>query len=375
MKAVGIIAEYNPFHNGHKYQIQQAKQTTGADIVIIVMSGNWVQRGQPAIIDKWQRAEIALNNGADIVIELPVQAAVQAADIFAKKAVEILSKFHCEWLAFGSEHPELDFEELAKKDLSNSNFINNDYKKSYASLIREAIGEATGKNISDPNDVLALNYAIANNKMEHHMKLVPILRKGSNHHDKDLNHDIKMASASSIRDAIETNRIDETADFLPTGYDKTVFNQICSWNDFWSLLKYKVTTSSIDELENIYQMNEGLEYRFKKFIYQANSFDEFISLIKSKRYTYSRLRRLCVYTLLNWKKDDDLGSQYARILAFNKFGNGYLNHIKKDIKLPIITKIDKHLSENELKFDVNAGKIYESINNRKQDVGKHPIIY
>ena len=172
-----------------------------------------------------------------------MQSAVQPADIFAQKAVEILANFKCEWLAFGSEHPELDFEGLAKKDLSNSKFVNNDYKQSYAGLIREAIDGVTGQRISDPNDVLALNYAIANNSMEHHMQLVPILRKGSNHHDKELNHDIKMASASSIRDAIETNRIDETIKFLPTAYDKSVFNKICSWADFWKLLKYKVITS------------------------------------------------------------------------------------------------------------------------------------
>ncbi|KOY71173.1 nucleotidyltransferase [Apilactobacillus kunkeei] len=373
MKAVGIIAEYNPFHNGHKYQIEQARRATNADAVIVIMSGNWVQRGQPAILDKWTRAQMALENGADMVIELPVQCAVQSADIFALHAVNILASLKCEWLSFGSEHPNINFNGLANIDL-NETKIDQDYTKSYAELIRDALTNATGEDVSAPNDVLALNYAIANLKNNHQMKLVPIKRNGANHHDHDLNTDVSIASASSIRAAILDNS-KELAQYLPDNTDIEVLKKHVAWEDFWPLLKYKIETSSIDELNHIYQMTEGLEYRLKKYIYEAQSFDEFLRLVKSKRYTYARLQRLFVYTLLNWRKSDDLSQEYVRVLGFNKSGRAYLNDIKKQIEMPVITKINKELSESELNFDVVSGRIYENINHIPQDAGKIPLIY
>ncbi|CAI2591743.1 tRNA(Met) cytidine acetate ligase [Apilactobacillus kunkeei] len=373
MKAVGIIAEYNPFHNGHKYQIEQAKQATNADTVIVIMSGNWVQRGQPAIIDKWTRTQMALENGADMVIELPAQCSVQPADIFAKHAVNILANLQCEWLSFGSEHPELDFNRLANIDLRRT-VIDQDYTKSYAELIRIAISNATGEDVNAPNDVLALNYAIANLNNNHKMKLVPVKRNGANHHDLGLNDSGNIASASSIRKAIMDNS-DSLDKFIPSSSNIDALENHVSWEDFWPLLKYKIETSSIDDLNQIYQMNEGLEYRLKKYIYQSQSFDEFLRLVKSKRYTYSRIKRLFVYTLLNWRKTDELNQEYVRVLGFNKSGRAYLNDIKKDVNIPIITKINKELSENELNFDVVSGRIYENINHLPQDAGKIPLIY
>ncbi|WP_220729507.1 nucleotidyltransferase [Apilactobacillus zhangqiuensis] len=373
MKAVGIIAEYNPFHNGHKYQIEQARQATNADIVIVIMSGNWVQRGQPAIVDKWTRAQMALANGADMVIELPVQCVVQPADIFAKHAVNILASLKCEWLSFGSEHPDINFNQLANLDLKQIK-IDQNYTKSYAELIRDALIDSTGEDVSAPNDVLALNYAIANLKNSHQMKLVPIKRNGANHHDHDLNNNGTIASASSIRAAImdESNQLSQ---YLPNNTDVDVLKNHVNWEDFWPLLRYKIETSSIDELNHIYQMTEGLEYRLKKYIYDARSFDEFIRLVKSKRYTYARLQRLFVYTLLNWRKSDDLSQEYVRILGFNKSGRAYLNDIKKKIEIPVITKINKELSEAQLNFDVVSGRVYENINHFPQDAGKIPLIY
>ncbi|MGQ2282753.1 nucleotidyltransferase [Apilactobacillus kunkeei] len=373
MKAVGIIAEYNPFHNGHKYQIEQARQATNADAVIVIMSGNWVQRGQPAILDKWDRAQMALENGADMVIELPVQCAVQPADIFASHAVNILAGLKCEWLSFGCEHPDINFNELANVDLKETKIVH-DFTKSYAELIREALINATEEDVSAPNDVLALNYAIANRKNDYQMKLVPIKRSGANHHDRNLNNDGSMASASSIRLAI-LNNSKELFHYIPESTNIELFKNHVDWENFWPLLKYKIETSSIDELNHIYQMTEGLEYRLKKYVYEAQSFDEFLRLVKSKRYTYARLKRLFVYTLLNWRKNDDLCQEYIRVLGFNKNGREYLNKIKKQIEMPIITKINKDLSESELNFDVVSGRIYENINHIPQDAGKIPLIY
>lgn len=372
MKAVGIIAEYNPFHNGHKYQINKARQATNADAVIVIMSGNWVQRGQPAILDKWTRTQMALENGADMVIELPVQCAVQTADIFARHAVKILASLKCEWLSFGSEHPNINFNKLSNLDLKETK-INHDYTKSYAELIRKALIDVTGEDVSAPNDVLALNYAIANYSNNHQMKLVPIKRNGSSHHDQDLNKG-NIASASSIRAAI-LDCSKEVFQYIPDNIDTNILKNHVNWEDFWALLKYKIETSSIDELNQIYQMTEGLEYRLKKYIYESRSFDEFLRLVKSKRYTYARLQRLFVYTLLNWRKSDDFNQEYVRVLGFNKIGRTYLNGIKKQMDIPIITKINKELSESQLNFDVVSGRIYENINHFPQDAGKSPLIY
>lgn len=377
LKAVGIIAEYNPFHNGHLYQIREARKLTNADIVIVVMSGNWVQRGQPALIDKWQRTQMALKNGADLVLELPVQSAVQPAHIFAQHAVNILTQIGCSFLSFGSENPTLDFNLLASKISQNESTDDtfSNHNLTYSALIQAQISAITGYCINQPNDILGLNYAMANYKNKGILELVPIHRLATKHHDTQLSTDSCFASASALRQLILQSDLVTASKYMPQ-YHNATFNNLVTWNHLWPLLKYKIITTSVSELATIYQMTEGLQYRLKKYIGRAQSFDEFLHLIKTKRYTYARLRRLLVYTLLNWKANNpNLQTEYLRVLGFNTIGQSYLKQVKHDLSIPIVTKISKKLANNELNLEVIAGQIYGNIYGKSQDFGKSPIIY
>jgi cytidyltransferase-like protein len=378
LKAVGIIAEYNPFHNGHLYQIREARKLTHADIVVVVMSGNWVQRGQPALIDKWQRTKMALQNGADLVLELPVQSVVQPAHIFAQHAVNILTQIGCSFLSFGSENPTLDFDLLASKisqNESTNDGIFNNHHLTYSALIQAQISAITGYDINQPNDILGLNYAIANYQNNSKLTLFPIPRQASSHHDTEIALHSHFASGSALRQLIMQSDLSTVLQYMPQ-YSAEVFNHIVTWNQLWPLLKYKLITTSVDELATIYQMTEGLQYRLKKYVSQAQSFNEFLHLIKTKRYTYARLRRLLVYTLLNWQDSDVyLNQEYIRILGFNTKGQQYLKQVKHTLSVPVITKINKKLAEKELSLEVIAGQIYGNIHGNNQDFGKSPIIY
>ncbi|WP_353485761.1 nucleotidyltransferase [Apilactobacillus xinyiensis] len=371
LKAVGIISEYNPFHNGHLYQLKEAKRLTGADLVVVIMSGNWVQRGEPALVDKWTRTDIAIRNGADLVIELPFQCAVQPADLFAKYAVNILGNLKCSYLSFGCENNQINFNELShfkkiKQDIKS--YL--DANTPYSAAIRDYVYSKTGKRISSPNDVLGMNYAISNSALECPMKLYPVKRLGANHHDSDLNYKADISSASAIRSAI-LKHDNDFSKFLPN-YN-IHFDEIITWNAFFPYLKYMISMSSTNELSQIYQMSEGLEFKLKKEINASNSFEEFISKIKSKRYTYARLKRLCCYILLNYQNDAIF--EYIRVLGFNNLGKSYLKQVKKSIDIPIISRVNKSNLNNELRYEYRAGFMTGIITNENEDLYRFPLIY
>lgn len=375
LNAVGIISEYNPFHNGHLYQIKKAKELTHADLCIVVMSGNWVQRGQPASFDKWNRAKMALENDVDLVVELPFQYSVQPASIFAKSAVNILGALQCKWLSFGSENPEMNFSKLATVNLENPEYFKN-YEENYTSAIQQLIAEKTGFFINKPNDILAFNYALYNRQLSIPMKLIPVKRKSSNHNDVEIiDSSLNISSATSIRKNI--NNVSKIYNVIPKSTLEVIENNQCiDWNTFWKYLKYKILTNSVNELRSIYQMTEGLEYRFKKYIKISNDFDEFLNNLKTKRYTFSRLRRLCVYVLMNFKSIDfENSSEYIRILGFNSVGRKYLKQIKKKTNMIIISNPSKALLEKELKFDYLSGNIYSIESKKNEDLYKVPLIF
>ncbi len=375
LKAVGIISEYNPFHNGHLYQIRKAKEITNADLCIVVMSGNWVQRGQPSAFDKWNRAKSALENGVDLVVELPFQYSVQPASIFAKAAINILGALKCRWLSFGSENPEINFDKLSTINLDNPEYFKN-YKETYTAAIQKLIYENIGISINKPNDILSFNYAIYNKQLSNPMKLIPIKRILSNHNDSEIiNSDLNISSATSIRKNI--NNFSKLSNVVPKSTLEMIrTNYFVDWNIFWKYLKYKILTNSVKELRNIYQMTEGLEYRFKKYAKMSTNFDDFLIKLKTKRYTFARLRRLCVYVLINFKSTDfDATNEYIRVLGFNNLGRAYLKQIKKVIDMMIISKPSKKLLEKELKFDYLSGNIYSIESEKNEDLYKVPLIF
>ncbi|GAO99750.1 nucleotidyltransferase [Fructobacillus ficulneus] len=388
MKAVGIIAEYNPFHNGHAYHIQRAKELTGADLAVVVMSGNFVQRGEPAILDKWERTQLAMNSGADLVVELPVFYAVQPGHLFAEGAVKILQALGVEDLVFGSENPTIDFMDLAKKAAeieSQGQFT--DRSQTYASAYAGQLEEATGFKLENPNDILAFSYAKAVLKSGLPMNLVPIGRLEAGYHDQTFAEDQTIASASSIRLALHKGKFDKVENVVPAetlAALKDKPNTLDFEKPFYDLLRYRLLTDTVGQLGQVYQMAEGLEHRLAATAGNPEapqSYQSFIKAVKTKRYTFARIQRTLLYTLLNIKVDQmqaAMADSYIRLLGFNDLGQGYLSEVKRRATLPIISKVDMGLAKANLRLDYKAGQIWQVLAGQQgvklgQDLSRKPI--
>lgn len=376
---IGIITEYNPFHNGHLYQIQQVKKQFPDAPLVIAMSGNFLQRGEPAIIDKWHRAAECLANGADLVMELPLMAAVQPADRFAYYGVWTLAQMGVTDLFFGAEHATFDFMHDAQKAMEIiGNF--NKYHESFAKTYQQVITEKVGHQVDQPNDLLGLAYAKANLKLKAGISLHPIQRKNANYHDIELNDAGTIASASAIREALHHQNQDFEK-FVPhqTAQDLKA-QSLVSWDDFWIHLKMELLTHSPQELEKIYGMAEGIQYRMIAMVQRsefAGDFDSWIKAVKSKRFTYTRLSRLATMTLLHITWDDVASFEaqpYLRVLGFSKKGQAVLHAAKKSCDHPIITNVSQDEKKGILRIDYRAGKVYQAVCGNEQDLKHAPIM-
>ena len=376
---IGIITEYNPFHNGHLYQIQQVKKQLPDAPLVIAMSGNFLQRGEPAIIDKWHRAAECLANGADLVMELPLMAAVQPADRFAYYGVWTLAQMGVTDLFFGAEHATFDFMHDAQKAMEiTGNF--NKYHESFAKTYQQVIAEKVGHQVDQPNDLLGLAYAKANLKLKAGISLHPIQRKNANYHDIELNDAGTIASASAIREALHHQNQDFEK-FVPhqTAQDLKA-QSLVSWDDFWIHLKMELLTHSPQELEKIYGMAEGIQYRMIAMVQRsefAGDFDSWIKAVKSKRFTYTRLSRLATMTLLHITWDDVASFEaqpYLRVLGFSKKGQAVLHAAKKSCDHPIITNVSQDEKKGILRIDYRAGKVYQAVCGNEQDLKHAPIM-
>lgn len=375
MKSVGLITEYNPLHNGHLYHLQQAKAVTGADIVIVLMSGNWVQRGLPAIVDKWQRAQAALDAGVDLVFELPFYYAVQPGDIFAKGAVKLLADLQVDTIICGSEHADVDFMALARQAPDDEGQAAFDTKnQSYASNFAAALAEKSGFYLENANDILAFSYAraILDLGLEGQLTLKTIQRIDSNYHDQEIPEG-RIASATAIRKALSQGQdisgLTPMHDLRFTEYEANLFQ----------LLKYRLSTDSYGQLRSIYQVNEGMEFLFKQAIERnPKDFPAFLAMIKSKRYTFARLHRVLAYILMNIKVDQmnlAMENPFHRLLAFNHAGRSYLHEHKSQFVFPTISHLDQKRANKDLSIDYKAGLVYEQVMglSRGQDVKRTPI--
>lgn len=378
-RIIGIITEYNPFHNGHLYQIQQVKKQFPDAPLVIAMSGNFLQRGEPAIIDKWHRAAECLANGADLVMELPLMAAVQPADRFAYYGVWTLAQMGVTDLFFGAEHAAFDFMHDAQKAMEiTGNF--NKYHESFAKTYQQVIAEKVGHQVDQPNDLLGLAYAKANLKLKAGINLHPIQRKNANYHDIELNDAGTIASASAIREALHHQNQDFEK-FVPhqTAQDLKA-QSLVSWDDFWIHLKMELLTHSPQELEKIYGMAEGIQYRMIAMAQRsefAGDFDSWIKAVKSKRFTYTRLSRLATMTLLHITWDDVASFEaqpYLRVLGFSKKGQAVLHAAKKSCDHPIITNVSQDEKKGILRIDYRAGKVYQAVCGNEQDLKHAPIM-
>ena len=376
MKACGIIAEYNPFHKGHHYQIEQIRKQTDADVIVVAMSGNFVQRGEPAIENKWHRAKMALENGADLILELPTLSSTQATDWFAAGGVGILHAAKCHEIAFGVEDIRIDyqvaFEEWISLQARIKEDVTNDEMKSltYASRLTLIAKESFGQNsplyrlMQQPNQQLGFAYVKEIFSRNVPMDYLTIERKGNGHLDAKIQ-DEQFASGTALRKQLlkpERN---------PNLYAQLSYLEEISsvayrnhWEQYWLLLKYQLERSSVEELRNIYQMDEGIEYRFKKILPQANSFYNFIQLLKNKRWTWARLQRLCLYVLLGiTKKQVEKHFESIRkpnkvtVLGFNERGREYLKTLREE-KTEFITNYADSSIETQKNFD----NIYDIMN-------------
>ena len=378
-RITGIITEYNPFHNGHLYQIQQVKKQFPDVPLVIAMSGNFLQRGEPAIIDKWHRAAECLTNGADLVMELPLMAAVQPADRFAYYGVWTLAQMGVTDLFFGAEHATFDFMHDAQKAMEiTGNF--NKYHESFAKTYQQVITEKVGHQVDQPNDLLGLAYAKANLKLKAGISLHPIQRKNANYHDIELNDAGTIASASAIREALHHQNQDFEK-FVPHQTAQDLKKQpLVSWDDFWIHLKMELLTHSPQELEKIYGMAEGIQYRMIAMAQRsefAGDFDSWIKAAKSKRFTYTRLSRLATMTLLHITWDDVASFEaqpYLRVLGFSKKGQAVLHAAKKSCDHPIITNVSQDEKKGILRIDYRAGKVYQAVCGNEQDLKHAPIM-
>ena len=339
MIKVGIIVEYNPFHNGHLYHINKIKQMYPDSLIIAVMSGNFSQHGDVSIINKWDKTEIALKYGVDLVVELPFVFATQSADIFAKASIDILSALKVDKIVFGSESNNVNLlKELATVQLENKKYdkLVLDYMEegsNYPSATSKALFYLTGKKISEPNDILALSYVREIIKHGNNIEYVSI-KRNNDFNSTELNDN--MTSATSIRYALSKG--DDVSDYVPE-FTLSKLNNIALTENLFSLLKYKILTDK--DLSAYQTVDEGIENRLIKYIASCRNMDEFMLKIKNKRYTYSKLMRMFIHILVGFTKDEASRNRevtYIRILGFNFNGREYLNSIKNDISIPLLSR-------------------------------------
>ncbi len=337
MKICGIIVEYNPLHNGHIYHIKKAREITKCDILIAVMSGNFVQRGEVSIIDKWRRAKAAIENEVDLVVELPYIYAVQSASQFANAAIDILKLLKVNYIVFGSECNNLEnLTDIADINISVDHLKENlkqgnSFVKSYGLLQGEF----------NPNDILGVAYL----KALKGTNITPFTIKRTNgYHDEEISSDI--ASATSIRKAIFDNKPYEHATVMNFEYaNSNVY--------YFDYLKLLLNTLDKDYLKNIFLVSEGIETHLIKCIKATDNYHDFISLAITRRYTKARIQRVCMHIINQVTKDEvnNLSNiNYIRPLAFNSIGQNYLKQIKEDVLIASdFSKMPKDYRELELK--------------------------
>ena len=374
MKSIGIIAEYNPFHNGHLYHIEKIKEKYPDYSIVLVMTGNFTERGDVSVIDKWKRTEIALKHGIDLVIELPYPFATQSADYFAYGAVTLLEKLNVERIVFGSESDNVDdLYLIANTQINNPEFerlvkIYSKMGNNYPTALSLALKDLTNKKIDEPNDLLGISYIKTILKNNYKIKYETIKRTNS-YHDLELNEEI--SSATSIREALRNNL--DISKQIPKD-TISYYTNLHFIEDYFDILKYKIMTEK--DLSIYHTVEEGIDKLLKKKINEADSYSELVNLIKSKRYTYNKITRMLLHILCNFTKEKanlfkDIS--YIRILGFNDIGKSYLNKVKKDIDIPIISKITRE-KDDMLEFELETTNIY-NLKNKSIKKEEQSIIY
>ena len=380
MHKIGIICEYNPFHNGHLYQIKKIKETYKDSLIIVCLSSCFMQRGEASILNKWDKTRLAIESGVDLVLELPFAFATQYQDIFAKGALTILNHLKIDTLVFGSECNDIELlKNLASIQLKDDGYNHLvkrylDLGLNYPTSLSKALFDISGVKLDKPNDLLALAYIKEIIKNNYDIEPFSI-RRTSDYHNSNLDSDIVSASTirKLLKDGVNVNN------YLP--YNIYDYLSEIDEDKYFALLKYQII-NNIDCLDKFQTVDEGIENRIIKYINMVNSKEELILKVKSKRYTYNKINRMFTHILTNFTKEDakNLEIEYLRVLGFNTRGKNYLNKIKKDIDIPIINKYIPNMYKS-LDIEFRVSLIYSLILKDKGDdflkreYRNKPVIY
>lgn len=387
-KVLGIIAEYNPFHNGHLFHLNESKKLTGSSYTVAIMSGNFAQRGNTSIIDKWSKAKSAIECGVDLVIELPVLYSTSSAENFAEGAIKILDSLKVvDYLSFGAETADINL-------LNNIATVLNEEPKEYKSLLSEELKKGLSypkarenalmiylndikkysNVLSSPNNILGIEYIKALKKYNSIIQPIAMPRHESGHND--LNYHGNIASSTAIRNITKNNGFDILRNLMPEpSYTNLIKNikvghVVPDLSVFEKEIIFNLRKMSIYDISQLPDVSEGLEFAIKNAANSCNSLVELLNIIKSKRYTQTRIQRILLYSLLGITKKDIAISKktqpYVRVLGFNEKGKYLISEVAKaNPKLNIITSVkkftDKNLNRNlksMLEKDIWATDVY-----------------
>ena len=403
MLKIGIVAEYNPFHNGHLYQIEEIKKRMGKDMLTVaVVSGDFVQRGEFSYSDKWQKTEMALNHGVDIVVELPLYYSVQNAEIFSRMSTKILDYMELDFQVFGAEE-----ENIKVLDRIIGLQEREDYKKNLMELMKKGNSYSTSQKLAlseygygdtvKSNNILALEYMRTMKKENLGIKPYIIKREISDYNEIEIEEERKsIASATFIREEMLKNSgnpenirkfiSEKTYEILKRFYisDRTDDEQL-EWknlkNSMFKFLKYKLLMETKNEIIKIYDMNDEIYARIYRGVSKSNAYEVFLKEVKSRNFSIKRIERIVLNILLNvTKKAVDFKLDYIRILGFNQKGQEYLKQLKKNKKVfnekSYMTEelgTDKK-KENDEKIFVNWKNIEKNVHSEKVKIEKNGFL-
>lgn len=387
-KVLGIVAEYNPFHNGHLYHLEQAKKITGSNYTVAIISGNFTQRGSTSLFDKWSKAKTALQCGVDLVIELPVLYSISSAENFADGAIKILDSLKVlDYIAFGAETANVDIlnsiaDVLLREPKEYKNLLSQELQKgiSFPQARQNALVAYLNDSrkyatvLSSPNNILGVEYLKALKKYRSKISPIAIERYEAGYND--LSYTANIASATAIRNMVKNNGFEILKNLMPAPSYAPLMEAIKNGHlvpdlsVFEKQIIYNLRRMSTSQISQLPDVSEGLEFALKNTANSCSNLVDFLNIIKSKRYTSTRIQRILLYSLLGiTKKDMDLSKKvqpYVRVLGFNERGKFLLSEITKaNPKLEIVTSVKKFYdatSNKNLKAmidkDIEATNVY-----------------
>ena len=367
---LGIVCEYNPFHNGHLYHLTESKKITQSDYSIAIMSGNFTQRGDVSIVDKWSKTKMAIENGIDLVIELPILYSISSAENFANGAIKILNSLGIvDFISFGSECDDIsilndianvlcaepdEYKTLLSHELSRGVSFPKAREKALMMYLNDVRRFANV--LSAPNNILGIEYLKALKRQNCRIEPVCVKRKSSNHSDNTISDYSEFSSATAIRNACLSNSFDKIKNVMPESAFEILNDNIKKGNyvsnisNFDKEIIYTLRKMSTDEIANLPDVSEGLEFALKNAANSCNSVIELLSMVDSKRYTKTRIQRILLYAILGITKKDMQTSRnikpYVRVLGFNDKGRGILSEIsKRNHKLELVSSVKKFMDK------------------------------